>query len=483
MACCAGERAHYYQVRLTIPVSSHSKPGTPFEGRIIGSLNATCPRHLPRGTVVYGHVTQAQSIGFGLRRERASLTLAFDRCRVPGQESQPCQANLVALDNARESVLPHNRVRGILAGSHPHNWLGGVWYRPLPTLFQKAPAGLTGAGGLIYSHLAPNPFAAAAIVASRLVFFRLPEPEIELAPGADLILGITAPESLYEPADASTQEAPLPPDLNEALARVPANVSHADRSRAADIINTAFAGTRQEVEQAFRAAGWSLAEPLTVKSFARTYKAFTAMSSYPDAPVSTLLHDGRAPEMVFQKSLNSLAKRHHIRLWPVELNGGAYWLGAATHDIAITFDWSRASVTHRIDPHIDRERSIVFNDLTEAGCIASSGLIPRHDQRRRHSQNAPIVTDGGLLAMRLQGCSAAAVAAPSPLRPRRSPLLLAARRVLLETRHYVTRGNAYYLGFQTLRWRFSGRKSNPAYDEYADSPLAPDPLPVAGAAP
>lgn len=117
--------------------------------------------------------------------------------------------------------------------------------------------------------------------------------------------------------------------------------------------------------ESFAAAGWSTTEPLNAKTFARTYQAFSAMTTYPNAPVSSLYYDGRPAGVVFQKSLNTLAKRHHIRLWPVELAGQEFWLGAATHDIGVGFDWSRMSITHRIDPYLDRERSIIFDDLTK----------------------------------------------------------------------------------------------------------------------
>ena len=39
--------------------------------------------------------------------------------------------------------------------------------------------------------------------------------------------------------------------------------------------------------------------------------------------------EGRLPDLVFQKSFNTLAKRHHVRLWQVEVPGGTAWVGAA----------------------------------------------------------------------------------------------------------------------------------------------------------
>ena len=69
------------------------------------------------------------------------------------------------------------------------------------------------------------------------------------------------------------------------------------------------------------------------------------------SPVSALLMNERPPDLVFQKSLNTFAKRHHVRIWKLakKYNGREVWVGAATHDIATTQQSSRNEVvaSHR----------------------------------------------------------------------------------------------------------------------------------------
>lgn len=61
---------------------------------------------------------------------------------------------------------------------------------------------------------------------------------------------------------------------------------------------------------------------LSSASSAQTLKSsFFAVADhhgYKTTPVSTLLISGREPGLVFQKQLNTFAKRHHIRIWATD---------------------------------------------------------------------------------------------------------------------------------------------------------------------
>ena len=106
-----------------------------------------------------------------------------------------------------------------------------------------------------------------------------------------------------------------------------------------------FLGPGRISTRAFGLAGWSEAERLSARSFSETYKAYTAQRGYDSAPVSKLLYEEAEPDVVFQKSLNTISKRHHIRLWRYDMGGREIWLGAATHDVGIVFDSSAMSFT------------------------------------------------------------------------------------------------------------------------------------------
>lgn len=433
-------------------VTSESPVGTTFHAQLLGP---TRPGALPAGTLPQGVVLRACSIGLGFKRERALLELKFEVCTLPSGEGIDCDAQLTRVDNARESTKKPNVIEGVIAASHPHSWISGMWVRPAPMLFGKAALGLTGAGGTLQAKLLPSPFAAAAIIGARIAFLRLPEPEIQLPAGTDLILRIV---------HAAMEEAPnpelsiIPADRREDLRAQPADIFQSDRSKAADIINFAFIGTQDALQQSFDAAGWSETEPFNAKTFARTYSAFASMKTYPSAPVSPLRYQGRLPDLVFQRSFNTVAKRHHIRLWKNEIDGETFWMGAATHDIGISFDWKRLSLTHRIDARIDRERSVILNDLTAAGCVAETEMIDRPELRTMAGQSGFRVTDGALALIRLHSCETAGIQS-SPVSSRRRGIPGSiCRRVILETRQYVTRGTAietrYWAGWQPwpARW-------------------------------
>jgi LssY C-terminus len=51
---------------------------------------------------------------------------------------------------------------------------------------------------------------------------------------------------------------------------------------------------------------------------------------YAEAPVSVLLLDGEPPQLVFEKTLNSVNKRHHLGVWQIEetWNGQTVWTAA-----------------------------------------------------------------------------------------------------------------------------------------------------------
>ncbi|MBA3975798.1 MAG: hypothetical protein C0504_16455 [Candidatus Solibacter sp.] len=442
-----------YQAQLQTPLASYLRSGTPLTALLTGPLDAADGPQLPRGTVVSGIIKRARPVGLGLARERASIEVEFTSCTLPGATDLPCTAVLTAIDNARERVIRPNHIQGILAASHPHSWLSGVWYRPAPMLFGKAPAGLTGAAGMVHARMTGDPVSALAIVGSRLALFGMPEPEIEIPPGATVFLSIEAQPGLsHQPLDGDEPGMPLEPFLDDLRAQ-PETVTKAGGNPAGDIINFAFLGSRADLENAFAVAGWHTADPLTPGSFTRTYRAATSMSGYPTAPVSALFYQGRLPDLVFQKSLNSIAQRHHIRLWLASVQGVEVWLGAATHDVAIAFEFNRMSFTHRIDADIDRERSIVLNDLISAGCTVWHRLLQRPDSGIPPPA-AVVVTDGALALIRLQPCDAGDDYSRLHRGPRRPFPARLARRVILESRHYFTRSNVYYWAYRSVRWSF-----------------------------
>src|SRR5438445_341097 len=118
--------------------------------------------------------------------------------------------------------------------------------------------------------------------------------------------------------DASQRHPPPDEPLTTLATGLPVQTTRGSSMRSADITNMMFLGTQDQLHQAFSAAGWWPAEPLTHKSAIRVYKAISAQRGYPTAPISTLLLDSKVADVNFQKAFNSVSKRHHIRIWKQE---------------------------------------------------------------------------------------------------------------------------------------------------------------------
>src|SRR5581483_8970404 len=126
-----------------------------------------------------------------------------------------------------------------------------------------------------------------------------------------------------------------------------------------DVTNLMFLGSEEALLAAFREAGWSGAQHLSGESKLETFRALVENRGYQEAPVSTILLDGVAPDFVFEKLNDTFAARHHLRIWrrPGTFDGRSIWVCAATHDVGIDFSEETRTFIHKIDSEIDRERA------------------------------------------------------------------------------------------------------------------------------
>jgi hypothetical protein len=199
---------------------------------------------------------------------------------------------------------------------------------------------------------------------------------------------------------------PVDAKLQELVAAAPLR-THTGDGTLSDITNLMFLGNRQQIIAAFDEAGWFEADDLTVRSAAKTVAATIRQSGYGSAPVSTLRVNGSPPDLVFQKSLNTFAKRHHLRIWKqsATYNGAEVWIGAATHDIAISKARGGTKWSHRIDPHIDRERDWVSTDLLFVGTAVAYADVdrPSAPKKAANATGDQILTDGKMSVLQLSG--------------------------------------------------------------------------------
>lgn len=195
-----------------------------------------------------------------------------------------------------------------------------------------------------------------------------------------------------------------------------------------DPINVALAGTFDQLRDAFAAAGWVEADPLTLRSSWRMVRAFVLNDPYPTAPFSTLYLFGRGQDIGFQKAINnSPRKRHHIRFWAQSLDYAqtsadtldfwldtdrpgdeerVLWIGAGTRDTGFSLTRLTFQITHATDPDTDVEREFIVSELTRCGAIASARLYRAGEQLKTGRVNH-YVTDGDVAIAEIASAPAA----------------------------------------------------------------------------
>lgn len=471
-----------FQVRLQTHLTSYSSPaGTGFSAIVIVPLEFGGQVLIPQGSIVRGTVRRTSRVGLGIVRERAAMELDFHEYELPNGKRYKLESKLDSIDNAKESVNKNGKIRGVLAANSPHMFFQGVWTKPDVALFQRSLLGLTGVAGRLSAAYNFDPFIAAGFFVFRVVAFRFAEPEIQLTPGTELNLSAKS-IPFGAPTFDSMNTVEVEESLTASLRQMPFATRKPDMNRADDILNFAMHGSRKQLERAFLAAGWYPSDVPSRQAFKKAYTATTAMRAYPTAPVSKILYQGEMPELVFQKTLNTMGKRHHIRLWKrTAPNGEEIWVGAATHDIGVTFNARKASVTHNIDPQIDKERTKLINDLAFSGCIDSLGFVERAPARANGLKG--IETDGRMAVVSIKDCSArefASTDAP-PEKPGTKASRLT-RRLTLETKQYFLRGNIYYYAYRGVRHVGSSiqnaRRQSEKREQFAKANAPAVPAPV-----
>jgi hypothetical protein len=438
------------QVRLKTRLTSYrTKAGDRFECVVLSPWVANDRVVIPKGAMVRGHIAHVTSVGLGLRHERAKMDLVFEDFVTADGQTFPLYAKLAAVDNAREQVTAQGAVRGVIAAGQPDQLIFGVWSSPSLQMLSHSLVGLTGVSHMISSALALGPVGTGGMLALRLSLFRFPEPEIQYAPGTDmrLVVDQIKQQGLNELPDLPQA---APEGVAEWIGKEPFVVDRRDSRPVSDIVNMAFLGSREQLTRAFAAAGWAEADPSSRKTATQALYAFNAMRAYATAPVSALLYKGTLPELVFEKSLNTITKRHHIRVWYAGVvDGRELWLGAATHDTGAAFNLHSFRFTHAVDQNIDDERDKVTTDLRFAGCIDSEMRVDRPAAAAGLSEGRTL-TDGAATVLSMTDCRPSEgpiEAAPKP----GNGFSRLARRMILEARNHVERENLYYLTYQLVK--------------------------------
>lgn len=349
------------QLRLTSEVSSDKPSGQPVSAVVIAPVTVNGASVIGFGTELTGKTADAhpdQPATASSNEVPATLRIEMTTIRGDHGNTVPISCVLTGVDNARESVDQTGLITGITA-SHT-----------FAALAQEGVAKMESKSGLLGQLLSS--------ATSSMV--KPANPAIDYKPGVELVVKLTKPLDWTPSGYMGDVPAVSPASALDAIVgKVPFRTMALKPVKPSDLTNLMFIGSKQQIESAFKEAGWFAAAALGRASEMQTAQAIIQDSGYKEAPMSILTLDGRPPDMTFEKQNNTFAARHHIRIWNVgsTFEGRPVFVAAATHDIKIYYSKTSRSITHGIDPNIDRERTKVTDDLLFTKQIGALSLVPR----------------------------------------------------------------------------------------------------------
>ena len=417
------------EARLMTAMGSRiSRPGDHVEATVIAPVNFRGQIVIPQGATLSGSITSVIRLGLGLRHTTASLRFQFHLLHLPAGDTLPIRAQLLEVETAKERVDRD----GVVHGIHPVASLSSsVAFFAFPLLCVEPEVGVPVWG--LKSLIAPSA-----------------NPELYFPPGAEIILQLTAPLIVRShPVMPFGIRSFSPEEVSgfRQLLKSSAPQRAQQGSRPSDLVNVLLLGSRQQIDRAFQAAGWSEAERKSPLSLYRMYHALTKRMGYRMAPMNTLTLNGLSPDFVYQKSLNTVERRHHVRFWKQKAD---VWFGTAAEDIAFQFHLTHW--THSIDPRIDAERAKIVNDLAFTGCVEAAGLLSRHspDFLQPVKAGSLLVTDHQIAIVRLNDCES-----PKTMTGVNSPLGLYRRdrwaRSWTSLYNDLVRSNIFFNTYNTVK--------------------------------
>lgn len=367
-------------VRLTTEASSDKPSGEAVSGVLIAPIILNGALVLPAGLRVTGMTSDAspaQAATDTTPEKPATLKIQFTRIIDAKGHEQALASVVESVDNARETVDSGGLITGIT---------------PSKTYGARLDQGI---GKLANQHQA----LAGLLSSVKSAVVKQVDPAIDYTPGVELKLKLTDALNWSAPVAIESVPPVTPAGALAALvSAAPMRTVAQDPPSPSDITNLMFLGTAEQLQTAFQRAGWFAAAARNRSSEFETARAMIESRGYSEAPVSFLYLNGKPPDMTYEKQNNTFDKRHHIRIWlqPDQFEGRPVWMGAATHDISITFSQQKKGFTHGIDSQIDRERSKVADDLLFTGLVRAYTLAyrPGVPKDLSNATGDKLITDG-----------------------------------------------------------------------------------------
>jgi LssY C-terminus len=471
-ACKIVPSGQDFWIRLTAPVSTYSSK----RGAKVGAILIESPRcheaHIfSTGIPVQGHITYLRKVGMGVRHESSAVTIDFDEI-LAGPSTLAAETRVEEVANGREEVK-----KGVIKG---------VGARETPQ-------------ALMTTRLLHLPFWSAEsywiFLLRRALFPYSPEPEIYLPAGTDLRLRLTAPLELpsdlpiVNQTELAEDKAPIDTEIGEKLLTLPER-SVTRKGQPSDMVNLAFLGSEEEIERAFRAAGWTYGDSVSTLSVLREMRALSSLNNYSHLPITKQWLSGQASDFTLQKSFDSYQKREHIRFWNESQLEPDLWVSGAIRETSAAWSFRKRKFIHHVDADLAAERETVLRDLSLTGCVDNIYRLQRPDMpgRLKNAGGDTLWSDGRIAVIQLNDCETpGAFAMPDPgldSRPR-SRLKRFARAQILSI-HDLWRSNSIYASFDLSRMFIRSMRDRSAQNrrireyEARQRIASPQPAPAGG---
>jgi len=427
-----------FWIRLTEPVSTYSsKPGSRVTAILIDSPRCGDVPLLSTGTAVEGQITFVRKVGLGFWHGSSAMAITFDRFDA-GPEPLSVETQIEEVANGREHVKA-GVIEGVTAKDTPQ--------RLMSTRLLHLPQW--------------DPEEYWIFMLRRTMFPYSPEPEIFLPAGTDLRLKLKSALPLPAGFPSASQDQDADGDgaidegLRARLLELPSR-SMTGSFKPSDPVNLAFLGSPQQIEAAFRAAGWTYGDSVSTLSVLREMRAMSSLNSYSHLPISKQWLDGEPPDFRFEKSFDSYQKREHIRIWNEDTVEEGLWAGGAIRETSAQWSLRKGKFIHHVDSDVDAEREKIVRELTLPGCVAHVYRLQRArpSELMRFASGDLIETDGGIAVIQLKDCEGphpAAKRTAEEVRARpRSRIARFVRKQALSI-HDLWQSNAIYESFDISR--------------------------------
>ena len=163
--------------------------------------------------------------------------------------------------------------------------------------------------------------------------------------------------------------------LGEMMEYLPPRVFDGE-GREGDMLNLVFVARQEDLQEAFRRAGWVKTDkwnPMFAWHLLRHGTNDTRV------PMARFYLFGRVQDYSYALPDPDaiVSRRHHLRIWKTGYteDGTPIWAGAATHDVAIEIAKRGHLINHRIDPAVDAERDFIGANLTETSSVSGEEYV------------------------------------------------------------------------------------------------------------